>query len=172
MSAETHRAYILLGSNIDPARNTVAAVRLLREACRALAVSSAYETVPVGGADQPSYINAAVVIETPLDPSRLKEDVLYPIERQLGRVRSGDRYAPRTIDLDLVLFDSQIIRLDGSQIPDPTITRHAYAAIPLAEIAPDYVHPTTGQTLAEIAAEMPDASDVKRRTDVLLSAPE
>lgn len=169
MSPETHRAFILLGSNIDSERNMVAAVRLLREACRVLAVSSAYETVPVGVVGQPSYLNAAVVIETPLDPVALKEDVLCSIERQLGHVRNGNRYAPRTIDLDLALYNAEVLKLDGRAIPDPAITRHAYAAIPLAEIAPDYVHPTTGKTLSEIAAEVPEADDVERRADVQLS---
>jgi 2-amino-4-hydroxy-6-hydroxymethyldihydropteridine diphosphokinase len=172
MSPETHRAFVLLGSNIDAERNMVAAVRLLRERCQVLAVSAAYETVPVGVTGQDAYLNAAALIETQLDPARLKKNVLHPIERQLGRVRTSNRFAPRTIDLDLVLYDSQVLNLHDGKIPDPAIVRHGYAAIPLAEIAPDYVHPVAHRTLAEIADEVPDTADVQERPDVSLSAGE
>jgi len=165
-----HRAYILLGSNIDKEWNLPAAVRLLRERCRVVAVSSVYETLPVGRTDQPTFLNAAVLIETPLSPAALKWQVLRPIETQLGRVRTDDPNAPRTIDLDLVLFDDAVFELDGSPIPDPAILKHPHVTLPLAEIAPDYVHPVTGQTLAEIASRLADAPGISRRQDIELES--
>lgn len=146
-----HRAYILVGSNIDKERNLPAAIRLLEECCHVVAVSSIYETMPVGRTDQPSFFNAAVIVETPLPARTLKWQVLRSIEKQLGRVRTGDPNAPRTIDLDIVLFDDTVFDLDGTPIPDPAILEHPHIALPLAEMAPAYVHPVTGQTLAEIA---------------------
>ena len=161
-----HRAYILLGSNIDKERNLPAAVRLLCERSRVLAVSSVYETLPVGRTDQPTFFNVAVLIETPLSPAELKWQVLRPIEAQLGRVRTEDPNAPRTIDLDIVLFDDAVFELEGSPIPDPAIREHPHVALPLAEIAPDYVHPVTGETLAEIASRLAAAAGVWRRPDI------
>lgn len=161
-----HRAYVLLGSNIDKERNLPAAVRLLCERCRVVAVSAVYETQPVGRTNQPTFFNAAVLIETPLSPAELKWQVLRPIEAQLGRVRTEDPNAPRTIDLDIVLFDDAAFELDGSPIPDPALLKHPHVALPLAEIAPDYVHPITGETLAEIASRFTGAAGIWRRPDI------
>ena len=161
-----YRAYVLLGSNIDKERNLPAALRLLRQRCRVVAVSSVYETLPVGRTDQPTFFNAAALIETPLSPAALKWQVLRPIETQLGRVRTEDPNAPRTIDLDIVLFDDAVFELDGSPIPDPAILQHPHVALPLAEIAPDYVHPVTGETLAEIASRFAGVAGISRRSDI------
>ena len=91
---------------------------------------------------QPPFFNAAALIETDLAPGALKE-ALLAIEDSLGRVRTADKYAPRPIDLDIALYGQHILGLNGRHIPDPDL--------PLADVAPDWLHPELGLTLAEIA---------------------
>ena len=167
-----NRAYLSLGSNIEPERNLVQAVRLLGECCRLSAVSAVYETRPVGRADQPNFLNAAVLLETELAPEALKDTVLGPIEEELGRVRSADKNAPRTIDLDISLWNEEVLDLGPRHIPDPEIVQFPHIARPLANLAPGYVHPETGLTRAEIADRLPDAGLVLRREVVLTPAGE
>lgn len=144
--------YLSLGSNIHPEENLPAAVRALREFGKVLAVSSVWETPPVGYLEQPNFLNAAILLETPEPPETFYARVIRPLEHRLDRVRAQNPNAPRTIDLDLSLFNDQILPLGHHHIPDPDILTRAFVAIPLAEIAPAYRHPETGQPLAEIAA--------------------
>lgn len=160
-----HIAYLLLGSNIDKERNMIAAVRLLAQAVSITAISSVYETAPAGNEHQESFLNAAVIAESPLSPEDLKAR-LAAIEQQLGRRRTDDRNAPRTIDLDIVVFDHQVGVVAGHPLPDPGLLSHPHVAIPLAEVAPGYVHPVTGRTLAEIAATLAPRGGVTIRPDV------
>lgn len=161
----THRAYLVLGSNIEKERNVPAALRRLAEHpdIRLVAVSSTYETLPIGSSDAPTFYNAALIVETPLDAHALKWTVLRPIEEALGRVRTSDPNAPRTIDLDIVLFDRDVFDLDGNPIPDPDIERYPHVALALAEIDPTYVHPVTGKTLAEMAKNVPSGGVLRVR---------
>lgn len=162
-----NRAFIALGSNIDAEDNLREAVRLLAEQCVLVAVSPVYETVPVGKLDQPNFLNAVVLIETSLTAADLKRDVLSAIEHQLGRVRTSDKNAPRTIDLDIALFNTEVLDVDTRHIPDPDILKYAHIAVPLADLAPQYRHPETGQTLREIA-EHTFMGGMMRRDDVQL----
>jgi GTP cyclohydrolase IA len=147
---------IALGSNIDPQRNLAQAVSRLRRqpGVRLEAVSRVYESAPVGVCTpQPVYLNAAVRVETDLDPHALKA-VLRGIERALGRVRTEDKYAPRPIDLDIACYGQQVFDLDGGPIPDPGILRHPHLAVPLADVAPGWVYPGQDErprTLRQIA---------------------
>ena len=163
-------AYLSLGSNLDKERNLPAAVRLLAAHSRLLAVSAVYETAPVGNPDDPAFFNAAVALETDLAPAELKQQVLACIEQQLGRQRSADPNAPRTIDIDISLYDDAILDLGKRRIPDPEIVRFAHIAVPLADLAPGYRHPETGETLAEIAARVTAAAaqPLLRRDDIAL----
>lgn len=158
-------AYLSLGSNIEPAVNLPAAVRLLAQLTRVMAVSSVWESAPVGLTDQANFLNAAVVIETNLTASALKHEVLESIERQLGRVRQADKNAPRPIDLDIMLFNEDILQVGQRHIPDPEIVERAFVAIPLAEVAPQYRHPEMDQTLAEIARRF-ETSGMQPRPEV------
>ncbi len=167
-----NRAYLSLGSNIEPAANLRAAVAMLTAQTRLLAVSTVWETAPLGITDQPNFLNMAAVVETALSARQLKRDVLRRIETALHRDRSGHRFGPRTIDIDLMLFNREIFDWDGHHIPNAEVLERAFVAIPLAEIAPAYRHPETGQTLAEIAAGF-DAEKEKMfvRRDITFDIP-
>jgi 2-amino-4-hydroxy-6-hydroxymethyldihydropteridine diphosphokinase len=171
MSAGIHRAYLLLGSNIDPERHLAAACALLSRHGTIRRVSRVYESPPADGSAQPNYLNAAVLLETSHAARELRSGILPEIEQTLGRVRDPhNRYAARTIDIDLALFDTDVVELDGARIPDPDILTRAFVAVPLAEISPDYVHPEHGRTLAEIAADLGGSSHLVLRNDVALVA--
>jgi 2-amino-4-hydroxy-6-hydroxymethyldihydropteridine diphosphokinase len=150
---------IALGSNIDRERNVPAALERLHAhpALRVLAVSPVYTTAPIGrdGAvtEQPVFANTAVRVETALPAAELRRE-LRTIEAALGRVRTADKFVPRPIDLDIALYGSEVLEIDGHHIPDRDVLRFAHVAIPLAEIAGDWLHPETGQSLAAIAATM------------------
>jgi len=147
-------ALIALGSNIAPERNLVAAVAALRARAQVVGVSSAWATAAVGPPGQPAFLNAAVRLETDLPAGRLRDGLLHGIERDLGRVRTADRYAPRPIDLDLTAYGEQRLRLGEREVPDPDLLREAFLAVPAAEVAPDWIHPVTGESLATIAVRL------------------
>lgn len=150
---------ILLGSNLDPTANLPRAVSLLAEQVAVKNVSRVYESPPLDAhgqviPSQGAYLNAAVLVLTDLAPDALKYQILRPIENELGRVRSGDKFAARTIDLDIVLY-GDLVRDDptaGLLIPDPDILTRAHVVLPLADVAPCFEHPITGQNLEDIAA--------------------
>lgn len=156
--------YVSLGSNIQPERHLAGAVRLLATRCEVLAVSSVYRTPPQGYTEQADFLNMAVKVTTTLAPYPFKTEVLDWIERELKRVRDPrNKNAPRTIDLDISLWGD--LSLDYGpkpwHVPDPDILRFAHVAVPLAELAPDYVHPERGQTLAAIAAPLDTAGIIR-----------
>ncbi|GAB4482430.1 MAG: 2-amino-4-hydroxy-6-hydroxymethyldihydropteridine diphosphokinase [Anaerolineae bacterium] len=151
--------FITMGSNIDPEANLQQALRLLGQQIKVHAVSQVYESPAIDAAgrpnpDQPPFLNAAVLAETSIEPMRLKYEVLRGIEAAMGRVRGEDKYAPRPIDLDIALYgDERHKDVEGRlTLPDPEIQTRAHIALPLADLAPGYIHPVTGQTLGEIAA--------------------
>ena len=150
LEKRTNRVLVSLGSNINPEHNLKAAVQRLASRFRLRAVSPVYETTPVGKTDQPDFMNAAALVETDLDAAELKQ-ALQAIEQELGRVRTDDKNAPRTIDLDISLFNDQALEVGSRRIPDPDILRHPHIARPLADLAPQLRHPETGQTLQAIA---------------------
>ena len=164
-----NQALLSLGSNIEPEKNLPEAVWKLCRYGRVRRVSGVWQSSPLGNPDQPDYLNAALWLETPLSAQELKEDAIAEVEAGLGRMRGPDRNAPRTIDIDIMLFNHERIRIGQRCIPDPEVLERPFIAIPLAEIAPDYIHPETGETLAEIAARFdPDSCGMRRRPDLLL----
>ncbi|MBN1429077.1 MAG: 2-amino-4-hydroxy-6-hydroxymethyldihydropteridine diphosphokinase [Anaerolineae bacterium] len=157
--------FILLGSNIEPELNLREAVRLLAEKLPIKRVSRVYESTPIdargkANPEQPNFLNAAVLIESDLTVLELKQSILLKIEHRLGRKRTADKYAPRPIDLDIVLYGDHALGLvieyaDGQTemiIPDRDTLTHAFIALPLADLDPDFIHPLTGETLGQIAA--------------------
>jgi 2-amino-4-hydroxy-6-hydroxymethyldihydropteridine diphosphokinase len=152
-------AYIGLGANLgDRAATLREAARRLGELGTITAVSSFYETEPVGFREQPSFLNAVIVLETDLPPAALF-DALLAIERDLGRVRSF-RNAPRTLDLDILLQDDLVMDTPELTLPHPRMHERAFVLAPLAEIAPDVRHPVFGSSAAELLAALPDQSGV------------
>ena len=166
----SNRAFLLLGSNIDPETNLPAAVRELQRFGRIAAVSQVWETEPVGFADQPNFLNAALLLETPLSPEELQFEVIVDVETVLGRIRDPlNKNAPRTIDIDLALFNRAVLKLEQRQIPDPEILNRAFVVIPLSELDPEYLHPLENRTLSEIAADFEnERPSMQLRTDVIL----
>lgn len=155
--------YLSLGSNTNPAHNLREMVRLLRDRATVTAVSPVYEAADANGGDM-VYLNAAVVVQTPYDAEAFKEGVLTVIEDRLERESSGVFV---TADLDIVLVNDEVMTYLGRPIPDPSVTQQAFVALPLADVAPHYVHPQTGQTLTQIAAQFASAA-LTRRDDVTL----
>jgi 2-amino-4-hydroxy-6-hydroxymethyldihydropteridine diphosphokinase len=136
-------AYIALGSNLaSPLEQVNAAVQALGEMpqSRIIAVSSFYRTPPLGPQDQPDYLNAAVVLDTALDAETLLDNT-QRIELQQGRVRKAERWGPRTLDLDLMLFGNEIINTERLTVPHYDMKNRGFMLWPLFEVAPDLTFP-------------------------------
>lgn len=144
-------AYLALGSNIEPEKNLFEAMKLLCENVRVLKISTVYLTEPLLRKGQPKFYNCVIKIETDIEPHRLKFDVLRAIEETMGRKRTKDRYAPRTIDIDLILYGNQSLSTKDLVIPDPDIRKRPFLAVPLSEIEPDLIMPTINVTAKQIA---------------------
>jgi 2-amino-4-hydroxy-6-hydroxymethyldihydropteridine diphosphokinase len=119
------------------------------------AISTVYLTEPLGPKDQPPFYNCIVEIATQLTPRELKHGVLQGIEGVLGRKRTSDKFAPRTIDLDLLLYGDLTMTIDDHPLPDPDIFRRPFLAIALQEIAPGLVLPGSKTSVDEAAATLP-----------------
>jgi 2-amino-4-hydroxy-6-hydroxymethyldihydropteridine diphosphokinase len=158
-------AAIALGSNLhslfgDPAANLREAIRRIAALGSVNAVSSFYSTAPVGYTHQPDFLNAALLLETDLDPQALMH-ALLSIELAMGRDRShAIAKGPRIIDLDLLLLDSLVLNLPATAetpaltLPHPALAQRRFVLEPLAEIAPTLVDPATGRTIAELLIEL------------------
>lgn len=133
----------------------MAAVRCLASETRVTGISMVYCTKAIGRQDQPHYFNCVVEVDTEEPPAQMKHGTLRAIESRLGRARSEDKYAPRTIDLDLILYGDLAIDSDGIRLPDPEILERPFLAIPLFELAPDLVLPGYNSPIADIAARLP-----------------
>ena len=151
------RAFISIGSNIDPEHNVLAALLRLGSAARIRAISTVYLTEPVGPPGQPPFYNCVAEIETDLAPRDLKFRLLRGIESELGRKRSSDKFAPRPIDLDLILYDDLVMTEEELTLPDPDITHRPFLAVPLNELAPELVLPGSGVRISEAALAQPRA---------------
>jgi 2-amino-4-hydroxy-6-hydroxymethyldihydropteridine diphosphokinase len=139
--------HIGLGANLGDREATIrAALERLdaEEGIEVVRVSLLRETDPVGYADQPRFLNGVAELETELSPGELLERLLA-VERDLGRVRQGPRYGPRTIDLDLLLYGDAVVDEPGLEIPHPRMTERRFVLEPLAELDPDRVVPGRGR---------------------------
>jgi len=144
-------AYVAVGSNIQPELHIPLALESLSNHARITGISKFYRTRPVGRTGQPDYCNGVVRIETWTAPLAFKMQVLREVEDRAGRIRNDDKYAPRTIDLDLVLYDDLILCTQNLELPDPDIFERAFVSVPLAELAPDVILPGTGRRIADLA---------------------
>lgn len=148
-----HRAFVALGANLeDPAAQVRAALEALAAlpGVRLIRASSLYRTAPVGVTGQPDYINAVAEVSTDLPPGELLA-ALFRIEEQFGRERHY-RYAPRTLDLDLLLHDELVLHTPDLTLPHPRLHLRAFVLVPLAEIAPDLRLPGRGSVAAWLPA--------------------
>ena len=141
------RAFVGLGANLGPREVTLLrAVDLLaaEDEIDVLAVSQLRETDPVGVAGQPRYLNGAALLETTLEPRALL-DVLLRVERELGRVRDGMRWGPRTIDLDLLVYGSEVVDEPGLGVPHPRLHERRFALEPLVDLDSELEIPGRGR---------------------------
>jgi len=160
---ECSTAYLLLGGNLgNREANLQLAVALLNEKVgEVLSVSALYETAAWGKTDQPAFLNQAVALRTSLTALEVLTQALA-IEQDLGRVRI-DKWGERLIDIDLILFGDEIIDIpDKLQVPHPHMQNRRFVMEPLAEIAPEVIHPILGQTMLSISKHINDPLTVKR----------
>lgn len=168
---ESYQAYIQTGSNMgDRLRHLELAVTCIGEIpCEISRISSIYETAPWGLSDQPPFLNQVLHIETSLDAPKLMEALLQ-IETQLGRKREI-KMGPRTIDLDILFFEDQILNLEWLQIPHPHIATRRFVLEPLCELNPDLLHPVYKQTAWELLNHCSDPLSVKKMIPAMKNNP-
>lgn len=161
-------AFISLGSNISPEKNLPAAIQAIKKLASPIDVSNIYRSPAVGPTVQAEFLNAGVRLVTEYEPIVLR-NVLKSIEASLGRVRTEDKFAPRTIDLDLILLGNQIVEEGEFQLPDPDLLKQAHLAVPLAELDPNFRHPITKESLAIIAERLRPTSQLKLEEELSLA---
>lgn len=156
------RVYLSLGSNIDRERNICSAVAALRRQYGPLEVSSVYETEAVGFRGDAFY-NLVLGFDTDQSPTTVTQ-VLREIENGHGRVRGGEKFAARTLDIDLLTWGDEVLRGQGLNVPRDEILKYAFVLGPLAELAPDRTHPELGRSFAALWAEFAggDAAALRR----------
>lgn len=157
------KVFVGVGSNLGDREFLIRkAVEAMRDLPRTLVVrvSSLYDTDPVGEVDQPAFLNAVVWLETTLLPRELLWQLLL-IEKRMGRVRS-QRWGPRPIDLDLLFYGEETVDEPDLKIPHPEAHRRAFVLMPLLELDPEFVHPTTGEAVKKTVKRLPPDPPVRK----------
>ena len=155
-------AYLLIGGNIgNRVANLQAAIEAIKQFGGTLkGISKVYETAAWGLEDQPSFLNQALELETALTPKELLK-VLLEIEKSLGRER-GEKYGPRLIDIDILLYNDEVIDEEGLKIPHPQMPFRRFVLQPLTEIAGEKIHPLLHQSIYELLLHCPDGLEVHK----------
>lgn len=147
----SHRIYISIGSNIEPAQNVRLAVQALRDIFGVLELSPVYESEAVGFAGD-NFYNLVVAATTAMSVGEVNQ-ALHDIEDRYGRVRNGPRFSSRSIDLDLLLYDDLCGEVDGVILPRAEVPHHAHVLCPLADLIPDAIHPRLKQSYQQLWQE-------------------
>jgi len=156
-----HFAYILLGSNLgDRDLQLQTAIEAIDKLGNIQQYSSVYETAAWGLENQAHFLNQVLVLETELTAPLLLENLLR-IEKEMGRERL-EKWSARTIDLDILYFDNQVIDLEYLKIPHPYLQQRRFTLLPLCEISPDLLHPVLQKTNRELLETCPDLLEVKK----------
>jgi 2-amino-4-hydroxy-6-hydroxymethyldihydropteridine diphosphokinase len=162
--------YVAMGSNLgDRDAHLAAGLAALRATpgIEVVAVSPLYETDPVGPAPQGPYLNGAIELATTLIPDALLKRLLE-IEISRGRTRGPDRNAPRTLDLDLLLYGNRKLAGPDLEVPHPRLAERPFVLEPLCDLAPDLIHPTLGESIEVLARRVRDNEAVRRRASSAL----
>ncbi len=160
--SKPHNVYLSIGSNIEPEVNLPKAIEMLSRYGQVEAVSDAWESHAVGS-NGPNFLNASVQLVTDIEPEQLKDRLARPIEEALGRVRTEDKNAPRPIDVDVMMVDGEAYNTERWD--------NAFVLLPIAELAPDALHPVTLESL-RIAAERARATTwIVQRPGLLKTVP-
>ncbi len=160
------QVYLAMGSNLgDRDAHLVAGLAALRATAgiEVVAVSPLYETDPVGPPPQGPYLNGAIELATSLAPDALLKRLLE-IEVSQGRTRGPGRNAPRTLDLDLLLYGDRKLAGPDLEVPHPRLADRPFVLEPLCDLAPDLIHPTLGETIETLACKVRDPASVRRQT--------
>jgi len=155
---DLHLVCLLLGSNICPEEHLSRAVDWLVERFPIQRISHVWKT-PAIGSEGPNFLNVALLLLTPGDEKWMKEQVLRPLEACLGRKRTVDKNAPRTIDIDIITWDGHLV--------DANLWRYAHVAVPVAELLPDFVHQEACEDLKTVASRLSSQVSIHQRPDVL-----
>ena len=163
--ADQHLVFLALGTNLgDRQSNLTQALQLLTERVNVTAISSLYETAPAYVTEQPAFLNLAVKGHTDLSPTELLT-YLKELEARIGREKSV-RYGPRKIDLDILFYDDWVINDPPRlHIPHPRMIERGFVLHPLADIAPNFLHPILKQTIHELLAQLPPDDGILKVTD-------
>ena len=157
-----NKAYVLMGGNVGDTKTTFQrAIELLQAVCGTIVrASSIYQTAPWGKADQQNFLNQALLLTTDFSARDLMQSILA-IEEKMGRQRL-EKYGPRLIDIDILLFNDAVIEDTLVTIPHPELPYRRFALIPLAEIAAAIIHPVLKKTIEELLSDCPDQLSVSR----------
>jgi 2-amino-4-hydroxy-6-hydroxymethyldihydropteridine diphosphokinase len=157
-----NRAFLLIGGNLGKRKQNLVTARALisRNCGKIVRASSLYETAAWGKTDQPSFLNQALEIETFFGPKQFMQELLQ-IEEMMGRKRD-EKYGPRIIDIDILLFNNETHDTGFLTVPHPELQNRRFALVPLAEIAPDLLHPVFNKKISALLAECRDKLDVNK----------
>jgi 2-amino-4-hydroxy-6-hydroxymethyldihydropteridine diphosphokinase len=155
-------AFVGVGSNVEPEKNILSALPEIESRVQVLEASCFYRNPALAPdrCERPPFVNGVLKIRTGLTPSDLKHGVLRHVERKVQRSRTGDRYDPRTLDLDLLVYGDLKLESDGIILPDPDITVQPFWVVPLAELVPEMRPPNTSLSMKELVRTLDTRSFV------------